>query len=85
MAVLQKIKDLASIHNRDILAGIVLNPSTSIFTIEELVPYCDIVVVMLVNAGLGTTPYTTLDEQITRVRKYARILVLQLDYKLMVV
>ena len=69
MAVLQKIKDLASIHNRDILAGIVLNPSTSIFTIEELVPYCDIVVVMLVNAGLGTTPYTTLDEQITRVRK----------------
>ena len=30
---------------------------------------CDIVVVMLVNAGLGTTPYATLDEQISRVRK----------------
>ena len=69
MAVLQKIKDLAAVHDREILAGIVLNPSTSIFTVEELVPCCDIVVVMLVNAGLGTTPYATLDEQISRVRK----------------
>ena len=69
MAVLQKIRDLSTIHDRDILAGIVLNPSTSIFTIEELVPYCDIVVVMLVNAGLGTTPYATLDEKVSRVRK----------------
>lgn len=68
MAVLQKIKHSANERERDILAGIVLNPSTGIYTIEELRPYCDVVVVMLVNPGLGTTPYATLDEKIKRVR-----------------
>ena len=68
MAVLQKIKHSAKQRERDILAGIVLNPSTGLYTIEELRPYCDVVVVMLVNPGLGTTPYKTLDEKIKRVR-----------------
>ncbi|CAL6354230.1 unnamed protein product [Bathycoccus prasinos] len=68
MAVLQKIKHSANERERDILAGIVLNPSTGIYTIEELRPYCDVVVVMLVNPGLGTTPYKTLDEKKKRVR-----------------
>jgi ribulose-phosphate 3-epimerase len=68
MAVLQKIKDSATALDREILAGIVLNPSTGMGTIEELCPYCDVVVVMLVNPGLGTTPYSTLDEKIKRVR-----------------
>jgi len=68
MAVLQKIKASASERERDILAGIVLNPSTGMSAIEELRPYCDVVVVMLVNPGLGTTPYATLDEKIKRVR-----------------
>ena len=68
MAVLQKIKHSAKERERDILAGIVLNPSTGLYTIEALRPYCDVVVVMLVNPGLGTTPYKTLDEKIKRVR-----------------
>ena len=68
MAVLQKIKHSAKERERDILAGIVLNPSTGLYAIEELRPYCDVVVVMLVNPGLGTTPYKTLDEIIKRVR-----------------
>jgi len=68
MAVLQKIKASASERERDILTGIVLNPSTGMSAIEELRPYCDVVVVMLVNPGLGTTPYATLDEKIKRVR-----------------
>ena len=68
MAVLQKIKHSAKERERDILAGIVLNPSTGLYTIEELRPYCDVIVVMLVNPGLGTTPYKTLDEKIKRVR-----------------
>lgn len=68
MAVLQKIKHSAKERERDILAGIVLNPSTGLCAIEELRPYCDVVVVMLVNPGLGTTPYKTLDEKIKRVR-----------------
>ena len=68
MAVLQKIKHSAKERERDILAGIVLNPSTGLYAIEELRPYCDVVVVMLVNPGLGTTPYKTLDEKIKRVR-----------------
>ena len=68
MAVLQKIKHSAKERERDILAGIVLNPSTGLYAIEELRPYCDVIVVMLVNPGLGTTPYKTLDEKIKRVR-----------------
>ena len=41
----------------------------SMSTVEELIPYCDLVVVMLVNAGHGTKPYTTIEEQTARVKK----------------
>jgi ribulose-phosphate 3-epimerase len=34
-------------------AGVVLNPSTSVTTLEEILPYVDLVLVMTVNPGFG--------------------------------
>jgi ribulose-phosphate 3-epimerase len=34
-------------------AGVVLNPSTSVMTLEEILPYVDLVLVMTVNPGFG--------------------------------
>jgi ribulose-phosphate 3-epimerase len=34
-------------------AGVVLNPSTSVTTLEEILPYVDLVLIMTVNPGFG--------------------------------
>jgi ribulose-phosphate 3-epimerase len=34
-------------------AGVTLNPSTSVATLEEIIPYVDLVLVMTVNPGFG--------------------------------
>ena len=64
MAVIQKIRKYETT-----MAGIVLNPSISITTVEELLPHCDVVVMMIVNAGHGTKPYDSIEEQTQRVKK----------------
>lgn len=64
MAVIQKIK-----KHEGVKAGIVLNPSMAMSTVEELIPHCDVVVVMLVNAGHGTKPYKSIEEQTARVKR----------------
>lgn len=43
----QQIKELGC------WAGVTLNPSTSVSTLEEILPYVDLVLVMTVNAGFG--------------------------------
>ncbi len=44
---IQKIKSLG------IMAGVAINPATSIYTIEPILPYVDMVVLMSVNPGFG--------------------------------
>ena len=43
----QQIKDLGC------RAGVTLNPSTSVSSLEEILPYVDLVLVMTVNPGFG--------------------------------
>ena len=43
----QQIRELGS------QAGVVLNPSTSVTTLEEILPYVDLVLIMTVNPGFG--------------------------------
>lgn len=43
----QQIKELGC------RAGVTLNPSTSVSSLEEILPYVDLVLVMTVNAGFG--------------------------------
>lgn len=47
------VKTLAAIKNRNVKAGIAINPDTSIETIEELLNLCDYVMVMTVNPGFA--------------------------------
>jgi ribulose-phosphate 3-epimerase len=44
---------LASIQERDIEAGVVLNPATPVDTLSEVLPTVDFVLVMSVNPGFG--------------------------------
>jgi ribulose-phosphate 3-epimerase len=41
------------IHEHGIKAGVALNPATSLNTIEEILPYVDMVLIMSVNPGFG--------------------------------
>ena len=42
-----------SIHEKGIKAGVALNPSTPLNTVEEILPYIDMVLLMTVNPGFG--------------------------------
>jgi ribulose-phosphate 3-epimerase len=46
-------RTLTSIREAGALAGIVINPATSLFAIEEALPFADFVLVMSVNPGFG--------------------------------
>lgn len=47
------VKTLATIKNRGVLAGIAINPDTSIETVKEMLNLCDYVMVMTVNPGFA--------------------------------
>jgi len=62
-------RHLAAVRERGMLAGLVLNPSTPIALIEEVVPDLDLVLVMSVNPGYGGQSYIAeATDKIRRVR-----------------
>jgi ribulose-phosphate 3-epimerase len=60
-------RTLTSIREAGALAGIVLNPATSLFAIEEALPFADFVLVMSVNPGFGGQSF--IPSSIEKVRK----------------
>jgi len=46
-------RTLQQIHEAGCKAGVVLNPGTPAITAKEVLPYCDLVLVMSVNPGYG--------------------------------
>ena len=44
---------IEQIHSKGIKAGVALNPATSLTTVEEILPYVDMVLIMSVNPGFG--------------------------------
>ncbi len=61
--VVQQIKDLGK------KAGVALNPATPLVSLEEILPYVDLVLVMSVNPGFGGQSYIpTSTEKIARLR-----------------
>ncbi|MDD3396424.1 MAG: ribulose-phosphate 3-epimerase [Acidaminococcaceae bacterium] len=44
---------LQSIKEKGIRAGVALNPATSLTTVEEILPYVDMILIMSVNPGFG--------------------------------
>lgn len=60
---IQQIKEL------DVMAGVTLNPATPLSSLEEILPYVDLVLVMTVNPGFGGQQYIpTSTQKIRRLR-----------------
>ncbi|MCL7451891.1 MAG: ribulose-phosphate 3-epimerase [Anaerolineae bacterium] len=60
---IQQIKELGC------RAGVTLNPATPVTSLEEIIPYVDLVLVMTVNPGFGGQTYIeTMTAKIQRVR-----------------
>ena len=62
-------RHLAAVRERDMLAGLALNPSTPVGHVEEVVDDLDLVLIMSVNPGYGGQSYLpAATEKIRRVR-----------------
>jgi ribulose-phosphate 3-epimerase len=60
---IQQIKELG------LTAGVALNPATSLATLDEILPYVDLVLIMGVNPGFGSQAYIpTMTDKIARLR-----------------
>ena len=46
-------RSLQYLHESGVKAGVVLNPGTPAIAVKEVLPYCDLVLVMSVNPGFG--------------------------------
>jgi len=62
----QQIKELG------IRAGVTLNPATPLVTLEEILPFVDLVLVMSVNPGFGGQEY--IDSSTTRIARLRKML-----------
>ncbi len=63
-------RTVQSIKERGVKAGVTLNPATSLQTIEEILPYVDLVLIMSVNPGFGGQKFImSCLEKITRTRQ----------------
>jgi len=62
----QQIKELGC------WAGVTLNPSTSVSSLEEILPYVDLVLVMTVNPGFGGQSF--IKETVSKVRRVRAML-----------
>lgn len=65
------IKTLAAIKSRGVLAGIAINPDTSIETIHEMLNLVDYVMVMTVNPGFAGQKF--IDFTTDKIRKLVKI------------
>lgn len=66
-------RSIQAIHDLGLSAGVVLNPATPLSTIEEILPFVDLVLLMSVNPGFGGQRYipeTT--DKIRRLREMIR-------------
>ncbi len=64
---MQQIKELG------VRAGVTLNPATPLSSLEEILPFVDLVLIMSVNPGFGGQSYIpTSTERIARLRQMLR-------------
>ena len=63
-------RTIQHIHEHGVAAGVTLNPATSLFTLEEILPYVEQVLIMSVNPGFGGQEYIpTSTAKIARLRR----------------
>jgi ribulose-phosphate 3-epimerase len=64
-------RNLAQIKDLGKMAGAVLNPSTSISSLDYCLELCDLVLIMSVNPGFGGQSF--IDSQVNKIRELRRI------------
>ena len=63
-------RTVQQIHELGVKAGVTLNPATPLSSIEEILSYVDMVLIMSVNPGFGGQSYiSTSTDKISRLRK----------------
>jgi len=63
-------RTIQSIKELGVKAGVALNPATSLSSVEEVIPYLDLVLIMSVNPGFGGQVFIPESlEKISRLRK----------------
>lgn len=65
-------RTLGSIREAGGLAGIAINPATSLTTLEDVLPYADFVLIMSVNPGFGGQAF--IPASIEKVRRLKRMI-----------
>ncbi len=65
-------RTVARIKELGMKAGVSLNPSTSLMTIEEILPYVDLVLIMSVNPGFGGQKF--IETSIKKITTLARMI-----------
>lgn len=78
------LRGLEQIRELGCSPGVVINPGTSLQTVEEALPFVDLVLLMTVNPGFGGQSYiSTMTDKIRRLRKMidsqSRAIYLQVD------
>lgn len=65
-------RTIQSIKEKGLKAAVALNPATSLNSIEEILPYIDMVLIMSVNPGFGGQKFIpTMVDKITRLKQMA--------------
>jgi ribulose-phosphate 3-epimerase len=65
-------RTIMAIRSAGALAGVVLNPSTPVISVEEILPFVDYVLVMSVNPGFGGQKF--IEQSIEKVRKLRQMI-----------
>lgn len=60
-------RDLKFIREKGCQAGVALNPATPVETIKQILPLCDVVLIMTVNPGWGGQPF--IEDMISKIRE----------------
>jgi ribulose-phosphate 3-epimerase len=63
-------RTIQQIKERDVTAGVALNPATSLHALDEIYSYIDLVLLMTVNPGFGGQAYIpTITDKVARLRQ----------------
>lgn len=77
-------RSIQAIHSLGIKAGVAINPHTSTSTLENIIEYCDLVLIMSVNPGFGGQSFISNSlrkiEEVARFKeKYNKDLIIEVD------
>lgn len=65
-------RTVQAIHEQGVMAGVSLNPATSLVTLEEILPQVELVLIMSVNPGFGGQSY--IPDSTAKIRRLRQML-----------